>query len=270
VVFGLVVLASVLLASCGDDGDDADTSNDPGGSSTSGTVAGAASASDLEGRTFTSVDVEGHELVDGSTITLQFVDGRVAIDAGCNSMNGPVTLTDGHLEVGDIMSTMMGCEEALMAQDQWISELLTAGPTASIEGATLTLVSDGVTLVLAEEAPTPTATLVGPTWTAESIVDADAISSVAGEPPTFTFHDDDSVDVFDGCSTTTATVAIVGDALVFAAGELGPPCPPDAPTEWANAVTPLLSGGPVTYTIEGDLLSLRSADGSGLDLRADG
>jgi hypothetical protein len=172
--------------------------------------------------------------------------------------------------VGDIMSTMMGCDEALMVQDQWISELLAAGPTVSLDGETLTLVGDGVTLVLAEEAPTPTATLVGPTWTAESIVDANAISSVAGEPPTFTFHDDDSVDVFDGCSSTTATVDIVRDALVFTAGELGPPCPPDAPTGWASAVTPLLSGSPVTYTIEGDLLSLRSADGSGLDLRADG
>ena len=36
-------------------------------------------------------------------------------------------------------STEMACEPPLMAQDQWLSNFLTSGPTYTLDGDTLTL-----------------------------------------------------------------------------------------------------------------------------------
>ncbi len=44
---------------------------------------------------------------------------------------------------------MMACDEALMTQDQWVSTLLTSSPTVSLDGDTLTVAGDEITLTLA-------------------------------------------------------------------------------------------------------------------------
>jgi heat shock protein HslJ len=104
---------------------------------------------DIEGREYESTEVRGHDLVEGSTIIMTFEEGRVSARAGCNTLNGAATWDDGTLEVAEpLASTMMACDEALMAQDQWLSEFLTSGPALEIDGDTLTLGDDanGITL----------------------------------------------------------------------------------------------------------------------------
>ena len=46
-----------------------------------------------------SVDVTGHELVDGSEITMDFLDDAVSVNAGCNTMNGRFEIADGTFTV---------------------------------------------------------------------------------------------------------------------------------------------------------------------------
>ncbi len=46
-------------------------------------------------------------------------------------------------------------------------------------------------------------------------------------------------------------------------------CPDETSQAWADAVTGVLAA-PATYAIEGDVLTLRAEDGSGLDLRSGG
>jgi heat shock protein HslJ len=106
---------------------------------------------DLAGRSFTSTQVRGHDLVEGSTITLTFEDGRVSAQGGCNTLNGAATWEGDTLEVAEPMaSTMMACDQPLMDQDQWLSTFLTSSPALEVDGETLTLGDDTTGITLAE------------------------------------------------------------------------------------------------------------------------
>jgi heat shock protein HslJ len=114
-----------------------------------GSSSGAGGTPDLAGKTFTSTEVRGTELVSGSSVTLSFEDGRISANAGCNTMNGAATWDTGKLVVtGPMASTMMACSEALTKQDQWLSSFLTSSPALTLDGDTLTLgdATSGMTL----------------------------------------------------------------------------------------------------------------------------
>jgi heat shock protein HslJ len=115
------------------------------------TLAGCGSETvDLEGKSFTSTEVRGHDLVEGSTITLTFEDGRVSAQGGCNTINGEATWEGDTLEVAEPMaSTMMACDQPLMDQDQWLSTFLTSSPALEVDGDTLTLGDDATGMTLA-------------------------------------------------------------------------------------------------------------------------
>jgi len=106
---------------------------------------------DLAGRTFTSTEVRGHDLVEGSTITLTFEEGRISANGGCNTLNGSATWDGDTLEVAEpLASTMMACDEALMAQDQWLTGYLTSSPALAVDGDTMTLGDDTTGITLSE------------------------------------------------------------------------------------------------------------------------
>lgn len=132
----VAVVASTALAACG--GDDDDSSSD----------AAAPTAADLDGREFVATDIEGHTIVDGTEVVFSFSDGSLSIQGGCNTQNGGYEVVDGVLEVPALMATMMACEEALMAQDQLIADVVTSGPTIGLDGDDLTIASDDVTMSL--------------------------------------------------------------------------------------------------------------------------
>ncbi|KAB7745248.1 META domain-containing protein [Nostocoides sp. F2B08] len=98
---------------------------------------------DLEGKTFTATEVTGWVPVTGTTIQLTFEDGRVAGQAGCNTLTGGATWTaDQLLLEGPMASTMMACERGLEAQDQWLIELLESDPRLSLDGGALVVGTD--------------------------------------------------------------------------------------------------------------------------------
>jgi heat shock protein HslJ len=136
---------ALLLAACGDDtgSSSASTEGSPEASS-------EVRFDDLVGRSFESTAVTGHELVSGTVIALSFIEGRLSAVGGCNTQNGTADIVDDRLEVGQLASTMMGCEEPLMAQDRWLGEFLEAGPTVALDGELLTLRSGDEVLELAE------------------------------------------------------------------------------------------------------------------------
>lgn len=109
-------------------------------------------APDLEGHTYTSTASSGHDLVAGSRVTLSFEDGRISANAGCNTMSGSASWEGDTLDVtGPLASTMMACDEALMAQDRWLSEFLESSPALSLSGTQLTLGGPGDGLTLTQE-----------------------------------------------------------------------------------------------------------------------
>jgi heat shock protein HslJ len=129
---GVAVALAAALAGCGDE-------EGP---------ASAATAADLDGNTFVSTRAEGMTLVDESVVTLEFADGNVSANAGCNQMNGGYEVSDGTLQVGELASTMMACPDDMARQDEQLAELLTSDPEVTLVGSELTLRSGDTVLVL--------------------------------------------------------------------------------------------------------------------------
>lgn len=267
----LLALAGLTFAACGSD--DPGTTPDP----VDGTAAGSGddgsdddvSADDLAGRGFVSSAVTGYELVEGSEITMNFLDGRVSVNAGCNTMNGGFDIVDATFTASQLAATMMACDQALMDQDMWLSEFLSSSPAIALDGSTLTLTGADATITLDEIEP---AALVGTVWKVTGTVANEAVSSVpADSTASITFADDGTVTVDTGCNGGSGSVEITDTALVFgpiATTLVG--CEPDVAELEASVVAVLQ--GEVTYEINGSVLSLRTGDGAdeiGLEFAAE-
>jgi heat shock protein HslJ len=257
----LFTLSALALAACGSDDDtpDADETLPP--------VGAAPSPADLDGLTFESTAVTGHELVADSTITLSFQDDLVSANAGCNTMNGGYTITDGALEVDAMATTMMACADDLMAQDTWLSEFLTSSPAVGLDGTTLTLTGDDASITLAE---VEDAALVGTVWVVTGTVATEAVSSVPADAQASITITDETVAVDTGCNTGSGGVEVAEGTLTFGPIATTMRACDDEIMQLEAAVLAVLQGE-VTYEIDGPSLSLR-ADGPdgeiGLELTA--
>ena len=222
-LLGGIVLMVVAVACSSSDSDVSSGPTSPPGTGTTIPIAGSMMttipASDivtgdtLVDQTFVSTSVEGHDLVAGSEIRLSFNASQVTANAGCNTMSAAYSLEGGALVVdGEVTSTMMGCDQELMDQDTWLAGFLASSPVVTATGSGIALEADGVTVELASGDQVGTPTLVGPTWTLETIErDGTASNVPAGvEPPTLVFADDGTVAVFTGCNGGSTT-AVVGD-----------------------------------------------------------
>ena len=129
VIVGAAMASVLMISGCGSD------AAEPTGQ--------AATWNDVVSLTYQSMAVsEGgapKSLASEEPISISFGEADLAAKAGCNTMTGGARITDGVLEVGQLAMTRMACEPALMDQDQWLSEFLTASPTATIDDGTLTL-----------------------------------------------------------------------------------------------------------------------------------
>jgi heat shock protein HslJ len=260
-----VVLALPLLlvaAGCGD--------SDPD----SGPV--GRSVPDLDGTSWIATSVTEHgqprALVPGSELRVEFNEGDISINAGCNGMGGRYTLSEqAELRTGSLAGTMMGCDQALMDQDQWLSSTVFAEPlVASVDGDTLTLSREGLELVLTDrEVAAPDALLEGTTWQLDGIRTADSVSSVpAGTTtPTFVLAADGTVTLDTGCNGGRTTATVSGSTITFApVMTTKKACADRAGRQTEAAVLAVLDGA-VEWSITEKTLTLTKA-GQGLVYRA--
>lgn len=117
--------------------------------------ASAPDASALLDKTFTtsSITTAGatEPLVLDSTLSITFTADGVSAKADCNTLFGPATLDDGVISMtGQVASTMMACDPALMDQDQRIIDFLSATPSWSLDETTLTLTTDDASMTLTQ------------------------------------------------------------------------------------------------------------------------
>src|SRR5215203_2253235 len=89
-----VMMALVFLGVAGCGSDDSSEASEESATSASGS---AVTADDLEGATYVSTSVTGHDLVEGSTVNLSFEGPRMQLSAGCNIMSAAYDVTDGTL-----------------------------------------------------------------------------------------------------------------------------------------------------------------------------
>ena len=220
----------------------------------------------LEDRTFLATAAVGRALVPGSQVRVSFLGGQVSASGGCNGMGGPYAVAGDRLRVGELATTEMACEPALMDQDQWLAGHLD-GATITLAGDTLTLANDGVGLILLDrEVADPDRPLIGTRWVVDGLVSADAISRVpAGVVAALTFAAG-RVDVEAGCNRGGGAVTVTDATLTFGPIALTKMACEDGAMQVERAVTAALSGE-VRYTIEAGTLTL-DAGAAGLTLRA--
>lgn len=135
------LLATVTLAACGDDEPTTMAEDD----------SASLSLEDLDGRAFASVRVDGHQLVPRTEIRLAFSGAELSAEAGCNHMFANVKLAGEELVVSNMGGTEMGCEDRLMAQEEWLTEFLTSSPSVALADDTLTLSGEDVVIELVEQ-----------------------------------------------------------------------------------------------------------------------
>ena len=226
----------------------------------------------LEGTTFLSTGVtedgQDRPLVDGTRIRIGFNDGQLSANAGCNIFGGSYRLEGDRLIVEGGSMTEMGCDEERSAQDEWLFGLLGSQPTLSRDGDELVLTADDTVITLVdEEVAEPDVPLVGTTWTVESLITGDAVSSVpAGAVSTFEFSEGGEVAVNTGCNQGGGRFTVDGDRLAFvdvAVTEMA--C--DGPGgELEAAVLPILGADGLTFAIDSNTLTLMAGN-QGLILR---
>ncbi len=270
----LTSLASLGLVACAS-GNAVRSSIEPGATSasTAGSTSASISASSPEvGRTYLSTSVTGHTLASGTRISIAFdTRGALSAQAGCNTLGGTYTITvGGHLRMGSLSQTEMGCPPDRMAQDAWLALLLTNRPNVTLDADKLVITSPAATVILLDKKTAePDYALVGTRWLVDTIVRGDSASTPPpGGAGWVLFGADGAVNVSFGCNVGVGTFAATGDVVeISSLKTTARPCPREA----AQLETPMLDAltGKVQFSIDADALTLTAQSGAGLGLRAE-
>jgi heat shock protein HslJ len=232
------------------------------------TSTGGGGGGEVKGKVFhsTSVTEQGkpRALVEGTNVELRFTDdGRLLASAGCNQMQGPVSLDGGKVAVPDLSMTAMGCPSPdLHTQDEWLSKLLRASPSWRMDGTNLVITGTNAEIVLGPEAP---AALEGGTWKLTSLVQADAVSSTpAGVEASIKFENG-KLDAKLGCNDAFGSYKVEGLTITFVElGHTDKSCEPDKMAVEKVVLETLK--GQVTYKIDRKNLTLTTTKGDGIGL----
>jgi heat shock protein HslJ len=203
--------------------------------------------------------------IPGSAVTLSIDGTDVGGTAACNQYGGTIERDGGSISIGALSMTEMACAEPIMALESAYLAALPLVTGATRVGDTLTLTGPGVELEYALVPPEADAELVGTTWTLESLVSGDAVSSVTGDA-TLLLSDDGTLSGSTGCRLFSAGYAVEGTTLVVDDLMVDMRACDETTAAQDDAVLAVLESDP-TVSIDGSRLSLR-ADLAGLDYRA--
>lgn len=243
----------------------ASSSAGPSAGDTAATAASSGSGDALDvvkGKTFVSTDVSGRDLVEGSTIRITFPTAQtISVNAGCNTMSGVASVDAGVLRVGQMAATQMACADDLMAQDTWLSGLLTTGMAIDVRGDTLVLSADGITITMTDtKVAEPDLPFVGTEWTLDGIVANDAVTHYA---VTATMSTDGTRITYQACNTHSGDITINGNTATTEK-MLGTTmaCPDDR--EQVERAMDSVLNGTFTFEVDGNELTVTGADGTKL------
>lgn len=81
--------------------------------------------------------------IDRSEITMNIhADGKLGGRSGCNSYGGSYSFEDGKLKIGDLISTMMACDEPSMQFEQRFWKTLQGASVFDLKGGKLTITDE--------------------------------------------------------------------------------------------------------------------------------
>ncbi|WP_179118302.1 META domain-containing protein [Saccharothrix sp. ALI-22-I] len=253
-------MAVLLTAACGREA----------ASTGSGATPPPADQGALRGRTFTASAITDQgrprALVAGTRVEVRFTDdGRVVVNAGCNTLSGPVTVDGGTLQVADMSVTEMGCDPARHEQDKLLLDLFAGQPQWRLDGDTLVLGSSDSGLELSQERALP---LVGTVWKADTVIEGTTAGSApAGVNATLVFGPD-QVTISGLCNLDRAEYRTAGSTITFRPGQLTrKACAEDIMS--LERTTLAVLDGEATYAVDTNTLTITKGD-KGLRFTAEG
>lgn len=196
-----------------------------------------------------------------SEIRLEFLDGRLVVNAGCNTMSGNYVQDGSKLTVDPMAATQMACPPELMAQDDWLGKLF-ATPVKFTGAKEATLTSGEVVLKLADRRTvSPDRPLVGTAWTLNGLVSKDGVSSVPGEvTATLQIGKDGVASVNDSCNQGSGATTVAGDKITWAPRSLTRmACRGEDTATVQKAIGEILEGA-TTFAIEEKTLTVTKGD----------
>jgi heat shock protein HslJ len=218
----------------------------------------------LEGSNWILTSLNGVGLVPGSSITAAFGDdGRLSGSSGCNRYSASYEVSGSSLTIGQAMSTLMACEEALMAQESaYLAALAsTAGYVMTADQLTLRDASGSSLLVFKAQSTD----LQGTSWIVTGYNNGKeaVVSVLAGTEMTAAFGADGMLSGNAGCNSYNASFTTDGESITISpAASTRMFCgePDGVMDQEAQFLAALATAG--RYSMSGPRLEQRTADGA--------
>lgn len=202
-------------------------------------------------------------LVPGSDITMTVDGSQISGRSACNQYGGDIIVANGQVQFGPLFMTEMACEEPVMASEAAYHAALAGVRAATRDGDTLTLTGDGVELIYERLAPPPTADIVGTVWVLESLITADAVSSVMGEPALLVLDPNGSFTGSTGCRSFTGRYTTVNAEILFTEFAMDQvTCSPELQSQDSHVVSVLGDG--FRAEVDGEQLTIAGTGNEGL------
>ncbi|MDG1266992.1 MAG: META domain-containing protein, partial [Ilumatobacter sp.] len=163
-------------------------------------------------------------------------------------------ITNGNLDVGVMTTTEMACDAALMAQDLWLNDFLTNGPSIESDRETLTLSGGDVTISLAARQPV---VLEGTTWVVTGTIVGDLVSTTPGGALASMTITDGVAAIETGCNSGSSTVEVTETTVTFDPMALTRKACLSDEAALEQSVLAVLDGE-VSYELDNDMLVIRS------------
>ncbi len=220
--------------------------------------------SPLAGTRWTLTSMSEGTLVDGTPVTLDFVDeSNIAATTGCNNVATSYETSGIRISFGPIITTLIACPGGITEQENSFIQVL--------EGAAFYEVTDGGALWLFDENRTRTATfdpasgeLAGTSWNVISYNNGSeaVVTVLTGSSITAVFAEDGRLSGSAGCNNYTSPYSTEGTEIAIgpvAATRLL--CPDEDVMDQENAYLNALETA-ATYQITGNAMEMRTADGA--------
>jgi heat shock protein HslJ len=204
-------------------------------------------------------------LVEGSRVTISFSGSQVSGQSACNQYGGTVAVAGNAIHFSAMSTTEMACAEPIMGLEAAYWEAFALVTRVVRQGDTLTLSGQGSRLDFEPLPEVADAALVGTSWTLDSLIFGDAVSSVQGSP-TLELRDDGTLVGSTGCRDLTARYQVTGDEVQVSDLAAAGTCTTDL-AQQDELVVGVLDGS-FTISIDGLTLTIAGDGGQGLGYRA--
>jgi heat shock protein HslJ len=205
-------------------------------------------------------------VIRGTETTIEFRDGQLSGNAGCNGYFGSYEVDDNSLTVGPIGMTEMYCgaPQGVMEQEAAYLAALQSAASYQILDDQLQISNADAETVLTYTAISPAA-LPGTSWTVTSYNNGKqaVVSVIIGTEITASFAEDGKLTGSAGCNNYTAAYEVDGENITIgpAATTRMMCAEPDGIMEQEAQYLAALETA-ATYRIQGDRMEMRTADGA--------